>query len=124
MKNNEKKFRYYEIYETKSHGKVKLLKYSEEAKNKRRVCKMDGSNEIIYISENELIPHERKRKRRETKRSPVEAQREFHTEMIKLGYKPKTYYLSKSNILKLDQLKEASGIETWNEFMNELIEKL
>lgn len=124
-KNNAKKFRHYEIYETHSHGPVKLLKYSQETKNKRKVCKIDDdSKDYFFVPESALIPKERERRKRKTKRSPVEAQREFHQEMTKQGYKPKTYYLSEQSVDKLENLKKESGIKKWNDFMNELINKI
>ncbi|MBU1014779.1 MAG: hypothetical protein KKG99_17430 [Bacteroidetes bacterium] len=124
-KSDVKVFRHYEEYDTKKYGKVRLLKYKDETKNKRKVCKVgDDSTDYFFIPESELIAHERERKKHKIKRSPVEAQREYHKEMTDQGFKPKTYYLSESNIQKLEELKEKSGHKKWNDFMNELIDNL
>jgi hypothetical protein len=125
MNNNGKKFRHYEIYETKNYGTVKLLKYSEETKEKRKVCKVDDdSKDYFFIPESELIPHKRERKIRKKKLSPVEAQREYHQALLDQGFKPKTFYISEHNTEKLERLKAQTGIKTWNDFINHLIESI
>lgn len=120
-----KKFRHYEEYETKNHGKVKLLKYKHETKIKRKVCKVgDDPSDFFFIAESELIPQNRERKKHEVKRTPIEAQKEFHKEMVSQGYNPKTFYISGPNQKKLESLKEKSGFKKWNDFMNHLIDQL
>lgn len=120
-----KKLRLYGEYDTKSHGRVKLLRYKDATPEKRKVCKADGNPlDYFFIPESEFIPHERQRKRPVSpKKPPVEAQREFHAEMVKKGFRPKTFYISRSNTKKLEKLKEESGL-TWNDFMNDLIKQL
>lgn len=121
-----KKLRLYGEYETISHGRVKLLQYKDATSEKRKVCKVDGNPlDYFFIPESEFIPNERRQKEKiSSRKSPVEAQREFHTEMVKKGFRPKTFYISQSNIKKLEKLKEKSGLQTWNDFMNDLIKKL
>jgi len=122
---DSKKFRYYEEYETKNHGKVKLLKYKNESEKKRKVCKVgEDPLDFFFIAESELIPQNRERKKHDIKRTAIEAQREFHKEMIDQGYKPKTFYISGPNQKKLETLKEKSGLKKWNDFMNHLIDQL
>jgi hypothetical protein len=89
------------------------------------VRKAEGDQqEYFFIPESELIPHARIRKKREVKRTPVEAQRGFQTEMKEKGYRPKTFYISGPNLTKLEKMKRRKPFHTWNEFMNELIENL
>lgn len=119
---DDKKLRLYQEYETRTHGRVKLLKYKNASPEKQKVCKVgEDPLDYFFIPESEIIPNKRKRQKRGIKRTPLEAQREFHNEMVKQGYKPKTFYISVDNLNKLEELKKKSGIKTWNEFMNEFI---
>jgi hypothetical protein len=120
-----KQLRNYQEYETLSHGRVVLLKYKEGTPEKRKVCKVgDDPKDYFFLPESELILHERIRKKRDAKRTPVVAQREYNAEMKEKGYKPKLFYISDSNMKKLEDMKRKTTFRTWNDFINDLIEHL